>query len=60
MKPFKVVSDYEPKGDQEKAIQELADGINKGMKYQTLLGVTGSGKTYTMAKVIEAVQKPTR
>ena len=59
MKPFKVVSDYEPKGDQEKAIQELADGINKGMKYQTLLGVTGSGKTYTMAKVIEAVQKPT-
>ena len=59
MKPFKVVSDYEPKGDQEKAIQELADGINKGMKYQTLLGVAGSGKTYTMAKVIEAVQKPT-
>lgn len=59
MKPFKVVSDYEPKGDQEKAIQELADGINKGMKFQTLLGVTGSGKTYTMAKVIEAVQKPT-
>ncbi|CAK7075723.1 MAG: UvrABC system protein B [Eubacterium sp.] len=59
MKPFKVVSDYEPKGDQEKAIQELADGINKGMKYQTLLGVTGSGKTYTMAKVIEAIQKPT-
>lgn len=59
MKPFKVVSDYEPKGDQEKAIRELADGIDKGMKFQTLLGVTGSGKTYTMAKVIEAVQKPT-
>ena len=59
MKPFKVVSDYEPKGDQEKAIRELADGIDKGLKFQTLLGVTGSGKTYTMAKVIEAVQKPT-
>ncbi|NZA39264.1 excinuclease ABC subunit UvrB [Eubacterium callanderi] len=59
MKPFKVVSDYEPKGDQEKAIRELADGIDKGLKFQTLLGVTGSGKTYTMAKVIEAIQKPT-
>ncbi|WP_195270226.1 excinuclease ABC subunit UvrB [Eubacterium sp. 1001713B170207_170306_E7] len=59
MKPFKVVSDYEPKGDQEKAIRELADGIDRGLKFQTLLGVTGSGKTYTMAKVIEAVQKPT-
>ena len=59
MKPFKVVSDYEPKGDQEKAIRELADGMDKGLKFQTLLGVTGSGKTYTMAKVIEAVQKPT-
>lgn len=59
MKPFKVISEYEPKGDQTKAIAGLADGIRKGMKFQTLLGVTGSGKTYTMAKVIEAVQKPT-
>jgi excinuclease ABC subunit B len=57
--PFKVVSDYEPKGDQGQAIEKIAEGIKKGLKYQTLLGVTGSGKTYTMAKVIEAVQKPT-
>ena len=58
-KPFKVVSEYEPKGDQGKAIKEIATGIEEGLKFQTLLGVTGSGKTYTMAKVIEAVQKPT-
>ncbi|MCH4072807.1 excinuclease ABC subunit UvrB [Pseudoramibacter sp.] len=58
-KPFKVVSNFTPKGDQQQAIEKLADGVKKGMKYQTLLGVTGSGKTYTMAKVIEAVQKPT-
>ncbi|WP_329887150.1 excinuclease ABC subunit UvrB [Pseudoramibacter faecis] len=57
--PFEVVSDYEPKGDQGQAIEKIAEGIKKGLKYQTLLGVTGSGKTYTMAKVIEAVQKPT-
>jgi excinuclease ABC subunit B len=57
--PFKVVSEYEPKGDQGKAIAEIAKGIREGLKFQTLLGVTGSGKTYTMAKVIEAVQKPT-
>ncbi|MBM6967840.1 excinuclease ABC subunit UvrB [Pseudoramibacter alactolyticus] len=57
--PFEVVSDYEPKGDQGQAIEKIAKGIKKGLKYQTLLGVTGSGKTYTMAKVIEAVQKPT-
>ena len=57
--PFKVVSEYEPKGDQGKAIKEIATGIEEGLKFQTLLGVTGSGKTYTMAKVIEAVQKPT-
>ncbi|MBC3803819.1 excinuclease ABC subunit UvrB [Acetobacterium fimetarium] len=57
--PFKVVSEYEPKGDQGKAIKEIAAGIEDGLKFQTLLGVTGSGKTYTMAKVIEAVQKPT-
>lgn len=57
--PFKVVSDYEPKGDQQKAIDELSKGIERGDKFQTLLGVTGSGKTYTMAKIIEKVQKPT-
>jgi excinuclease ABC subunit B len=56
---FKVVSEYEPKGDQPRAIKELSDGIRRGLKKQTLLGVTGSGKTFTMAKVIEAVQKPT-
>ena len=57
--PFKVVSPYEPAGDQPKAIEELARGVEEGMRYQTLLGVTGSGKTFTMAKTIEAVQKPT-
>lgn len=57
--PFKVVSEYEPKGDQKQAIKKISKGIEDGLKFQTLLGVTGSGKTYTMAKVIEAVQKPT-
>ena len=57
--PFKVVSPYEPSGDQPQAIEKLADGIRRGLRYQTLLGVTGSGKTFTMAKTIEAVQKPT-
>ena len=57
--PFKVVSPYEPAGDQPKAIEQLARNIESGMRYETLLGVTGSGKTCTMAKTIEAVQKPT-
>ena len=57
--PFQVVSDYEPQGDQPAAIEKLAEGISKGLRHQTLLGVTGSGKTYTMAKVAELVQKPT-
>ncbi len=57
--PFKVVSPYEPAGDQPQAIEKLAAGIEEGLRYQTLLGVTGSGKTFTMAKTIEAVQKPT-
>ena len=57
--PFKVVSPYEPAGDQPQAIEALARGVREGMRYQTLLGVTGSGKTFTMAKTIEAVQKPT-
>ena len=57
--PFRVVSPYEPAGDQPQAIAALARGVNEGLRYQTLLGVTGSGKTFTMAKTIEAVQKPT-
>jgi excinuclease ABC subunit B len=56
---LRVVSAYEPAGDQPKAIEALAAGIRAGERYQTLLGVTGSGKTFTMAKAIEAVQKPT-
>ena len=57
--PLKVVSPFEPSGDQPEAIAALAKGVEGGLRYQTLLGVTGSGKTFTMAKVIEAVQKPT-
>ncbi len=57
--PFKAVSPFEPSGDQPQAIEELAKGVKEGLRYQTLLGVTGSGKTFTMAKTIEAVQKPT-
>lgn len=59
MKPFKVVSDYEPSGDQPEAISALVRGIEAGDRYQTLKGVTGSGKTFTMAKIIEQVQRPT-
>ena len=55
---FKVVSDYRPTGDQPEAIRQLAEGLNAGEQYQTLLGVTGSGKTFTMANVIEKVQRP--
>ena len=56
---FQVVSDYKPKGDQPQAIEKLTQGIIDGEKYQTLLGVTGSGKTFTVANVIEEVQRPT-
>ncbi len=56
---FRVVSPFEPAGDQPEAIAQLTAGVADGLRYQTLLGVTGSGKTFTMAKVIEAVQKPT-
>ena len=56
---FKVVSDFDPTGDQPEAIQQLADGIQEGEPYQTLLGVTGSGKTFTIANVIQEVQRPT-
>ena len=59
MGEFRVVSEYSPSGDQPKAIGALADGVEAGLSEQTLLGVTGSGKTYTMAKVIERVQRPT-
>ena len=56
---FKLVSEYKPTGDQPEAIDALANGLERGIPEQTLLGVTGSGKTYTMAKVIERVQRPT-
>ena len=56
---LEVVSPYQPAGDQPKAIASLAKGVRDGLRYQTLLGVTGSGKTFSMAKTIEAVQKPT-
>ena len=59
MPKFEVVSPYQPSGDQPEAIDALAAGIENGLKEQVLLGVTGSGKTYTMAKVIEKVQRPT-
>ena len=57
-KAFVLKSDYEPAGDQPQAIKELTEAANEGERSQVLLGVTGSGKTFTMAKVIEAVQRP--
>ena len=59
MPKFEVISDYQPSGDQPEAIEALAAGIENGLSEQTLLGVTGSGKTFTMAKVIEKIQRPT-
>ncbi len=59
MDKFELVSDYKPAGDQPQAIQTLVDGLERGEKFQTLLGVTGSGKTFTMANIIAAVNKPT-
>jgi excinuclease ABC subunit B len=56
---FKLKAEYKPAGDQPEAIEKLVAGLNKGMKHQTLLGVTGSGKTFTMAKVVAKVQRPT-
>ena len=56
---FKVISKYKPTGDQPQAIEKIAEGFQQGKKFQTLLGVTGSGKTFTMANVIEKIQKPT-
>ena len=59
MKEFKLVSEYAPTGDQPQAIEELVNGFKEGNQFQTLLGVTGSGKTFTMANVIQQLQKPT-
>jgi len=59
MKPFKLVSDYKPRGDQPKAIEVLANGVEKGLREQILLGATGTGKTFTIAGLIEKVQRPT-
>src|SRR5690606_23140306 len=59
MPKFKIESDFKPTGDQPQAIEKLSNGIMNNLKHQTLLGVTGSGKTFTMANVIERVQKPT-
>lgn len=59
MRKFQIVSEFEPSGDQPEAISKLVEGFNRGDRYQTLKGVTGSGKTFTMAKIIEAVQRPT-
>ena len=58
MRKFHVVSPYEPSGDQPEAIKALAEGVLNGDRYQTLKGVTGSGKTFTMAKIIEATTRP--
>ncbi|MBA7486194.1 UvrABC system protein B [subsurface metagenome] len=59
MPPFKIVSDFMPTGDQPQAVDRLVEGLERGYKHQTLLGVTGSGKTFTMANIIERVQRPT-
>ena len=59
MPEFKVVSDYKLMGDQPQAVDKIASGILQGKRAQTLMGVTGSGKTFTMANIIERVQKPT-
>ena len=56
---FKLHSEFKPTGDQPEAIEKLSNGIKEGKKFQTLLGVTGSGKTFTMANIIQNVQKPT-
>ncbi|MBT7330505.1 MAG: DEAD/DEAH box helicase family protein, partial [Oceanospirillaceae bacterium] len=58
-RPFELTSKFEPAGDQPTAIKELVEGIDAGLAAQTLLGVTGSGKTFTIAQVINKVQRPT-
>ena len=57
--PFRIVSNFKPTGDQPKAIKQLVDGLNNHERAQVLLGATGTGKTFTMANIIEKVQKPT-
>ncbi|MBI3193713.1 MAG: DEAD/DEAH box helicase family protein, partial [Ignavibacteriae bacterium] len=57
--PFQLVSEFKPSGDQPEAIRQLVDGVQRGDKYQTLLGVTGSGKTFTISNVIAQINKPT-
>ena len=59
MGQFRLVADFQPAGDQPQAIDALAEGVTRGLPHQVLLGVTGSGKTFTLANVIERVQKPT-
>lgn len=59
MDHFELVSEYKPTGDQPQAIDRLVDGLNRGMREQVLLGVTGSGKTFTMANIIAKVNRPT-
>src|SRR5499425_2116069 len=59
MAGFELVTDYKPQGDQPRAIAELVEGVLRGVTHQTLLGVTGSGKTFTMANVVAQVQRPT-
>ena len=56
---FEIISDFKPTGDQPEAIEQLVNGINSEEKYHVLLGVTGSGKTFTVANVVQEVQKPT-
>jgi excinuclease ABC subunit B len=58
-KDFQIISEFTPTGDQPQAIRELVDGLNRGDRFQTLLGVTGSGKTFTIANVIQEVKRPT-
>ena len=59
MEEFELVSKFEPTGDQPQAIDKLVEGLNDGLRYQTLLGVTGSGKTFTMANIIKKTNRPT-
>ena len=59
MKQFELVSNYKPSGDQPQAIEQLVEGLKHGDKFQTLLGVTGSGKTFTISNVIQQINKPT-
>src|SRR5215207_8600303 len=59
MRKFQMISEFQPTGDQPDAIAQLAKGVEGGLRYQTLLGATGTGKTYTVGKVIEATQRPT-